>query len=91
MPPTAALGGEVSLATRTEHDLLGELEVPVHALFGIHTERALHNFPRHGLTVSDVLQFASAFGMVKLAAARANVACGVLDPDIANAPGPQQI
>ena len=30
---------------RTEHDLLGSLEVPSGALYGIHTVRAIGNFP----------------------------------------------
>jgi aspartate ammonia-lyase len=32
-------------AFRTESDLLGELPIPAPALYGIHTVRALDNFP----------------------------------------------
>jgi len=34
---------------RTEHDLLGELAVPEHAYYGIHTLRAVENFPISGI------------------------------------------
>ena len=35
--------------TRTEKDPLGELEVPVDALYGVQTLRAVQNFPISGL------------------------------------------
>ena len=34
--------------TRTEHDSLGDLEVPVDAYYGVQTMRAIHNFPISG-------------------------------------------
>jgi aspartate ammonia-lyase len=74
-------GGEM----RWEHDLLGELEVPAMVLYGVHTARALRNFPSLGVTVGEVPEFARAMGMVKLAASRANVACGALSPELAEA------
>ena len=55
---------------RTESDLLGEMKVPAEALYGIHTQRAIENFPLSGRLVNRHL--VHAFGQVKLACARAN-------------------
>ena len=56
--------------TRREKDSLGELEVPAGARYGVHTARALANFPLLGRPVHPAL--ARAFGAVKLAALRTN-------------------
>ena len=69
--------------TRTESDLIGLRAVSEDARHGIHTVRALENFPWPGIRVADVPQFAQAFGMVKLAAVRANIECGVLNGEVA--------
>ena len=37
------------MSTRTEHDLLGYLDVPADAYYGVHTARAVDNFPISGL------------------------------------------
>ena len=37
--------------TRSEHDLLGDGDVPADALWGIHTKRAVTNFPITGVPV----------------------------------------
>ncbi len=58
------------MSFRTESDLLGSLPVPAEALYGIHTQRALENFPLSGRPVSRHL--VHALGMVKLACARTN-------------------
>jgi aspartate ammonia-lyase len=55
---------------RKEHDLLGERDVPAAALHGIHTERALENFPLAHRPVHPAL--IHAYGAVKLACARTN-------------------
>lgn len=55
---------------RTEHDLLGTRDVPAGALHGIHTERAIENFPLARRPVRAPL--IHAYGAVKLACARAN-------------------
>jgi len=68
---------------RTEHDLLGEHPVPRDALHGIHTERALENFPLAGRPVHPAL--IHAFGAVKLACARTNRELGILDEECAAA------
>ena len=59
---------------RTEHDLLGEREVPSDALYGIHTVRAMENFPLARRGVHPAL--VAAYGDVKLACATTNWALG---------------
>lgn len=56
--------------SRTEKDLLGQKEIPVDALYGIHTLRALENFTMSGRKVDTAL--IHAFGQVKLACAMTN-------------------
>ncbi len=71
--------------TRTEKDLLGEREVPAGALYGIHTVRAIENFPLANRPMHILL--VHAFGAVKLACARANRELGIWhnDPERADA------
>ena len=64
---------------RTEHDLLGTRELPDEALYGIHTARALENFPHGGVPLGAVPEFCLALVTVKAAAAGANVELGALD------------
>ena len=71
--------------TRSEHDLLGALEVPADAYYGIHTVRAVQNFPISGRSVSEVPEMVRGMVMVKKAAAYANRSLGALDPEIADA------
>ena len=68
---------------RTERDLLGEREIPGHALHGIHTERARENFPLAGRPVHPALTVS--YGDVKLACALTNRALGVWREDPAKA------
>lgn len=68
---------------RTEHDSMGELQVPLEALWGAQTQRAVQNFPVSGLTMPR--EFLRAVGLVKAAAATANAALGLLPADIARA------
>ncbi len=65
-------------ATRREHDLLGESEVPTDAYWGIHTLRAVANFPITGVPVGHFPELVRALALVKLAAARANRRLGAL-------------
>ena len=67
-------------ATRIEEDSLGTLELPRDCLWGLHTERAIANFPISGIPLSHFPEFVRALAWVKTAAARANLALGVLDP-----------
>ena len=64
---------------RIERDSLGEREVPAHTLYGIHTVRALENFPLAGRPVHAAL--GRAFGDVKLACAQTNRALGAWGSD----------
>jgi fumarate hydratase class II len=68
---------------RTEHDSMGDVQVPVDALWRAQTQRAIENFPVSGLTVEPSLL--RALAAIKGAAARANASLGVLDPDKAQA------
>lgn len=71
--------------TRSEADLLGRLDVPSDALFGVQTLRALHNFPITGVPLSHFPVLVRSLAMVKQAAARANHRLGLLADDIAGA------
>ncbi|MGH7688854.1 MAG: aspartate ammonia-lyase [Gemmatimonadaceae bacterium] len=79
---TLRFGGGV---TRTEHDLLGEREVPADALYGVQTLRALENFPITGVPIREFPSLVDALAVVKSAAARANASLGLLSPQIAAA------
>ena len=68
---------------RIEHDTMGEVRVPVAALYGPQTQRAVENFPISG-SVLESTQIA-ALARIKKSAALANAKLGVLDVDIANA------
>ncbi|MDL1948557.1 aspartate ammonia-lyase, partial [Acidobacteria bacterium ACD] len=72
-------------ATRREHDLLGERDVPEGALYGIQTLRAVENFPITGIPLSHYPVLVRSLAMVKRAAARANARLGLLDPEVAAA------
>jgi len=71
------------MKTRTETDLLGALDVPADARWGIHTARALANFGAGGPRVPGAL--VRAFALVKKAACLANAELGYLDSDRAAA------
>jgi aspartate ammonia-lyase len=62
---------------RQEKDLLGPRDVPADALWGVHTLRAIENFPLAGQPVHRGL--IHAYGAVKLAAARTNHELGRWD------------
>jgi aspartate ammonia-lyase len=72
-------------AFRTERDFLGEKAIPADAYWGVHTARAVENFPISGTPVAAMPELIRAFGFVKKAAARANAELGALDPDRARA------
>ncbi|GAB3038064.1 class II fumarate hydratase [Oleiagrimonas citrea] len=59
---------------RTEHDSMGELQVPADALWGAQTQRAVDNFPVSGLRMPR--EFIRALGLIKAAAAEANAKLG---------------
>jgi aspartate ammonia-lyase len=64
---------------RVEHDLLGQRQVPAQAYYGIHTLRALQNFPISGTPISVYPHLIDALAAVKHAAALANHDLGLLD------------
>ena len=65
--------------TRREHDLLGERDVPASAYYGVHTLRAVENFPITGTTIAIYPELLHALAAIKRAAAEANHALGLLD------------
>ena len=67
-------------SARLEQDSLGELAVPAPAYYGIHTQRALENFPISAVPIGVVTDLIRAFALVKRAAASANRDLEVLDP-----------
>ena len=71
--------------SRREHDLLGEADVPAAAYWGIHTKRAVENFPITGVPIGHFPELVCALAMVKQAAARANTRLGFLPPAKAEA------
>src|SRR5437868_3671425 len=70
-------------ATRIERDPLGELPVPVGALYGIQTERARRNFPISHL--APLAPFVDAVVLIKKAAALTHKETRRLDPALADA------
>ena len=64
---------------RIESDLLGELQVPRDAYYGIQTQRAINNFYITGNKMGDYPEFVKAIAYVKLAAAQTNHELGLLD------------
>ncbi len=72
-------------AMRLEHDLLGELDVPDSAYWGIHTARAAENFPISGVPIGHYRNLIRALALVKQAATEANFAVGVLEKPIRDA------
>ncbi|HEX7119800.1 MAG TPA: class II fumarate hydratase [Longimicrobiales bacterium] len=68
---------------RTERDSLGEMRVPMDALWGAQTQRAVENFPISNLRFSR--EFIAAMGMIKKAAAESNMELGLLDEEVGRA------
>ncbi|MBQ9818494.1 MAG: aspartate ammonia-lyase [Proteobacteria bacterium] len=71
------------MSYRTEHDLLGEFQVPSDALYGVHTARSLANFPLTGRHVHP--SWIHAMGDVKHACARTSRKLGAWKDDAAKA------
>ncbi|MBM3204110.1 class II fumarate hydratase, partial [Candidatus Woesearchaeota archaeon] len=65
------------LQTRTETDSLGELQVPLNALYAAQTQRAVANFPVSGLRMPPA--FIQAVARIKRGAAQINAELGLLD------------
>jgi len=71
------------MKTRTEKDFLGEMQIPETAPYGIHTARALENFPIPGARVPASLM--AALAQVKKACALTNKELGYLPAEKADA------
>lgn len=67
---------------RIESDLLGELQVPKDAYYGVQTQRAVDNFYITGTKMGEYPEFVKAIAYVKLAAAQTNHEMGLLDDTI---------
>jgi fumarate hydratase class II len=69
--------------TRTEKDVLGELDVPTDAYWGINTQRAIENFRISGLRFSQ--RFIMSLAKVKKACVLSNMESADLDEGLGNA------
>ena len=69
--------------SRIEHDLLGDRELPDRAYYGIHTLRAVENFPITGTPLASHSDLVNALAAVKQAAALANAELGLLPTALA--------
>ncbi|GAA2726949.1 class II fumarate hydratase [Cellulomonas aerilata] len=67
---------------RVEHDTMGEVRVPAHALYRAQTQRAVENFPISGTRLER--SHIEALARIKKAAAQANAELGVLDREVAD-------
>ena len=73
------------MATRTESDAFGPIEVASDVLWGAQTQRSLQNFPIGGRAAVMPQPVIAAFGVLKKCAAQYNVAAGKLDPKLGDA------
>ena len=70
---------------RIETDLLGTKQVPVDALYGVQTTRAIENFNISGHLLSSYPRFIVGLAMTKKAAAMANLEVGMISQQQADA------
>ncbi len=70
---------------RKESDLLGELQIPETAYYGVQTQRAINNFKISNNYLSHYPEFVKALGVVKLGAAQANHELGILSKELFDA------
>ncbi|RBO81947.1 aspartate ammonia-lyase [Marinomonas aquiplantarum] len=71
--------------TRSEYDLLGNMDLPADALYGIQTQRAAQNFAITGVPISHFPELIKALAMVKASAARTNQEMNLLTDEKADA------
>ena len=64
---------------RQEHDFIGIKTIPPDAFWGVHSARAVENFPITGHTVALMPELIRAFAFVKKAAAQANLQMGAIN------------
>jgi aspartate ammonia-lyase len=77
-PPPDKTKARTTMTTRREHDLLGDRDLPQDAYYGVHTLRAVENFPITGTPISIYPDLIKALASIKLAAARSNRDLGFL-------------
>jgi len=70
---------------RVESDLLGELQVPADAYYGVQTQRAINNYKISTTHMYDYPEYIIAMAYVKMAAAAANTQLGVIPKEIGDA------
>ena len=70
---------------RVESDLIGELQVPADAYYGVQTQRAINNYKISTTHMYDYPEYIIAMAYVKMAAAAANTELGVLPKEIGDA------
>ena len=70
---------------RQESDFLGPKDIPDNAYWGVHSARAVENFPITGRTVANMPALVRGFAYVKKAAAAANLAMGAINQQQADA------
>ena len=75
----------MTIKTRIERDLLGKLEVPASAYYGIHTLRAMENFRISSQKISDNIIMVKSLAMTKKACAIANGELGTIPLQVAAA------
>ena len=73
------------MSKRIEKDLLGELPIDDSKYYGIHSQRAIENFPITGIKTSMFPVFIQAFAKIKKSSALANKELGTIKPEIADA------
>jgi aspartate ammonia-lyase len=81
LPKTNLVTTELTSRFRSEHDLLGDRNIPIAAYWGIHTLRAVENYAISGTTLAKMPALIKALAWVKSAAAQANHELGVLSED----------
>ncbi|UUC93621.1 aspartate ammonia-lyase [Comamonas sp. C11] len=64
---------------RQEHDFIGIKTIPPDAYWGVHSARAVENFPITGHSVAHMPELIRAFAFVKKAAAQANLQFGAIN------------
>lgn len=84
-PATAAPETSARRGHRTERDLLGTVEVPDDRYWGVHTGRALVNFPVSATAVGDCPPLVRALAVLKEAAAVVNARHGLVEPQVRDA------
>ena len=73
------------MKTRIESDLIGELEIPGEAYYGVQTQRAMENFNISTSKLRNHREFISALAAVKIAAAQANNELDLINDELTEA------